>query len=149
MSKNDQIRQAAEPLTQPGEVIEVVGEAVLGKFNVGKSVALGIATGIATMGLVSVMTSPVAQPIVVTTKRFIVLEIKKGIVDRPDSKIRLEIPRSEIRALPAKLGLTYSVDLTDVEGKKLTRMKFPFWRGGMAKSFAQALGDPSKVLGQA
>ena len=130
---------------QPGEVIEVVGEAVLGKFNVGKSVALGIATGIATMGLVSVMTTPVPQPIVVTTKRFIVLEIKKGIVDKPDSKIRLEIPRSEIRALPAKLAVTYSVDLTDVEGKKLTRMKFPFWRGGMAKSFAEALGEHSGV----
>jgi hypothetical protein len=146
VGKNEQIAQAAEPLMQPGEIVEATAMAVLGSFNVGKSVALGIATGIATLGMVSVMTSPKQQPIVVTTKRFIVLEIKTGIVDRPDSKIRIEVPRSDIRAQPAKRVFTYiAVDLTDPQGSKLTRMKFPFWAGGEARRIAQALGEPTGV----
>lgn len=120
--------------------------AVLGKFNVGRSVALGIATGIATLGMVSVMTTPVQQPIVLTTKRFLVLGIKKGIVDSPDSKIVTEIPRSELRAMPAKRVMLYhAVDVTDTQGNKLTRMKFGFFDGGDAKKFADLLGPLSMV----
>ena len=143
MAKADQIRRAAEPLMQPGEVVELAVMAVLGKFNWGKSMALGIATGIATLGMVSVMTSPKPQPIVLTTKRMLVLGIKVGIVDQADSKIVNEIPRSELRAKPAKrVMLYYAVDLTDPQGNKLARMKFAFYRGGDAKAFAQALGQP-------
>ena len=116
--------------------------AVLGKFNVGKSVALGIATGIATLGMVSVMTTPVQQPVVLTTKRFLVLGIKKGIVDSPDSKIVTEVPRSELRAKPAKrVALFIAVDLTDAQGNKLTRMKFAFFDMAVARRFAQGLGQ--------
>ena len=118
--------------------------AVLGKFNVGKSVALGIATGIATLGMVSVMTTPVQQPVVLTTKRFLVLGIRQGIVDQPDSKIVTAVPRSELRALPAKrVALFIAVDLTDTEGNKLTRMKFAFNAMGDAKAFANGLGAPA------
>src|SRR5215472_13273930 len=117
MPNPDQIRQAAEPLMQPGEVVEAAAMAVLGKFNVGKSVALGIATGIATLGMVSVMTTPKEQPVVLTTRRFLVLGIKTGIVDKADSKIVTEIQRSELRATPAKrVALFIAVDLTDPQG---------------------------------
>ena len=129
---------------EPGEVVEATGMAVLGKFNVGKSVALGIATGIATLGMVSVMTTPVQQPVVLTTKRFLVLGIKKGIVDSPDSKIVTEVPRSELRAKPAKrVALFIAVDLTDTQGNKLARMKFAFFDMAVAQRFAQGLGQPA------
>ncbi len=143
-SKSEKVARAAEAVLEPGEVVEATGMAVLGKFNVGKSVALGIATGIATLGMVSVMTTPVQQPVVLTTKRFLVLGIKKGIVDSPDSKIVTEVPRSELRAKPAKrVALFIAVDLTDPQGNKLTRMKFAFFDMANAQKFAQGLGEPA------
>ena len=146
MGKNEDIARAAEPLLQPGEVVEATAMAVVGKFNWGKSMALGIATGIATLGMVSVMTTPKQQPVVATTKRFLILGIKTGLVDKPDSKIVTEIPREQLRALPAKRVFTYmAVDLTDPQGSKVARMKFPFWKGGEARTFAQALGAPAMV----
>jgi hypothetical protein len=128
---------------QPGEIVEVAGMAVIGKFNVAKSVALGVVTGLATLGMFSVMTSPTPQPVVITTRRLLVLGIKVGLVDKPDSKIVTEIPRSDLRAKPAKRVLLYhAVDLTDPDGNKLVRMKFAFFDGGDAQKFAQALGQP-------
>lgn len=145
-SKSEKVARAAEPVLEPGEVVEATGMAVLGKFNVGKSVALGIATGIATLGMVSVMTTPVQQPVVLTTKRFLVLGIKKGIVDSPDSKIVTEIPRGDLRAFPAKrVALFIAVDLTDPQGNKLTRMKFGFGSMADAQKFANGLGAPAMV----
>lgn len=128
---------------EPGEIVEVAGMAVLGKFNVAKSVALGVVTGLATLGMFSVMTSPTPQPVVLTTRRLLVLGIKTGIVDRPESKIVTDVPRSELRAKPAKrVALYHAVDLTDPQGNKVVRMKFAFFDGGDAKNFAQALGEP-------
>ncbi len=143
-SKNEKVARAAEPLMQPGEIVEATGMAVVGKFNVAKSVALGLATGIATLGMVSVMTTPKQQPVVLTTKRFLILGIKTGIVDQPDSKIATEIPRSDLRAFPAKRVMLYhAVDLTDPDGKKLARMKFGLFDGADAQKFAQGLGEPA------
>jgi len=142
-SKGEKVARAAEPLMEPGEVVEVAGMAVLGKFNVGKSVALGIATGIATLGMVSVMTTPKPQPVVLTTKRMLVLGIKVGIIDQPDSKIVTEIPREQLRAKPARRVMLYqAVDLTDPQGTKVTRMKFSLFDGAAAKKFAEVLGEP-------
>ena len=142
-SKGEKVARAAEPLMETGEVVEVAGMAVLGKFNVGKSVALGIATGIATLGMVSVMTTPKPQPVVLTTKRMLVLGIKVGIIDQPDSKIVTEIPREQLRAKPARRVMLYqAVDLTDPQGNKVTRMKFSLFDGADAKKFAQVLGEP-------
>jgi hypothetical protein len=145
--KNEEIARAAEPLMQPGEVVEATAMAVVGKFNWGKSMALGIATGIATLGMVSVMTTPKQQPIALTTRRFLILGIKSGIVDKPDSKIATEIPREQLRALPAKRVMLYhAVDLTDPEGNKVARMKFGFMDGADAQKFAQVLGEPAGVV---
>jgi hypothetical protein len=147
--KSDQIARAAEPLMAPGEIVEVAAMAVIGKFNYAKSVALGIATGLATLGMVSVMTTPKPQPVVLTTKRMLVLGFKGIIVEEADSKIVNEIPRSELRARPAKrVALYHAVDLTDPQGNKLARMKFGFFDGGDAQKFAQRLGEPPMVPGQ-
>src|SRR3989442_7062528 len=104
MSKADEVRRAAEPLMEPGEAVEVAAMAVLGKFNVAKSVALGVATAVATLGMLSVMTSPAPQPVVLTTRRFLVLGIKVGIVDTPDSKIVTAVPRERERDGYGKRG---------------------------------------------
>jgi hypothetical protein len=147
-SKSERVAAAAEPLMQPGEIVEAATMAVVGKFNWGKSVALGIATGIATLGMVSVMTTPKPEPVVLTTKRLLILGIKTGIVDQPDSKLRAEIPRADLRARPAKrVALYHAVDLTDPEGKKVARMKFGFFDGASAHKFAQGLGEPPSFPG--
>jgi hypothetical protein len=146
--KSEQISAAAEPLLQPGEIVEAAAMAVVGKFNWGKSVALGIATGIATLGMVSVMTTPKQQPVALTTKRMLILGIKVGLIDKPDSKIVTEIPRSELRAKPAKRVMLYrAVDLTDPQGNKVARMKFGLFDGVNAQKFAQALGEPPPLPG--
>lgn len=142
--KSAKIARAAEPLMQPGEVVEATAVAVIGKWNVGKSMALAAVTAVATLGMLSVMTVPKPQPVVLTTRRFLVLGIKQDLmVEEPDSKIITEIPRSELRAKPAKrVALYHAVDVTDTEGNKLTRMKFGFFDGGDAQKFAVGLGAP-------
>lgn len=125
----------------PGEVVEATGMAVLGKFDVGKSAALAAVTAVATLGMVSVFTVPKPQPVVLTTRRLLVLGIKSGIVDSAESRVVAELPRSELRAMPSKRVMLYhAVDLTDAQGNKVTRMKFSMMDGGDAKKFAQGLG---------
>ena len=64
------------------------------------------------------------MPIVLTTKRLFLLGYKGVVVETPDSKIVAQIPRSDLRAKPAKqVALYHQVDLTD-EGKPVARMKF-------------------------
>jgi hypothetical protein len=58
-----------------------------------------------------------------------------------------EIPRSEIRALPAKrVALYIAVDLTDAQANKVTRMKFGFFDMANAQKFAQGLGQPARAV---
>lgn len=142
MGKKEDIAAAAAPLMQPGENVEATAMAAVGKWNVGKSVALAAVTAVASLGMLSVMTVPKPQPLVLTSKRFLILGIKQDLmVEHPDSKIVAEIPRSELRAKPAKrVALYHAVDVTDVNGNKLSRLKFGFFDGGAAKQFAQGLG---------
>ena len=129
---------------QPGEIVELAAVSTLGKFNVAKSVALAAATAVATLGMVSIMSTPKAQPVVLTTRRFLILGIKSGLVDKPDSKILTEVPRADLRARPAKrVALYFAVDVTDPEGRKLVRMKFSFFNGADARAFSDALGRPA------
>ena len=142
MGKREEIAAAAAPVLQPGETVEATAMAVVGKWNVGKSAALAAVTAIATLGMLSVMTVPKQQPLALTNRRFLILGIKQdGVVDRPDGKIVAEIPRAELRAQPAKRVMLYhAVDVTDVAGNKLTRMKFGLFDGAAARQFAQGLG---------
>ncbi|SRR5712692_3026655 len=128
---------------QPGELVEATAMAVIGRWNVGKSMALAAVTAVASLGMLSVMTVPKPQPVVLTTRRFLVLGIKVGIIDQADSKIVTEVPRAELRAKPAKrVALYRAVDVTDPQGNKLVRMKFSFFDGGDAQKIAQGLGEP-------
>jgi hypothetical protein len=142
--KSEQIALAAGPLMQPGEVVEATAMAVVGRWNVGKSIGLAAVTAVATLGILSVYTVPKPQPIVLTTRRFLILGIKQDfMVETPDSKIAAEIPRTELRARPARrVALYHAVDVTDTQGNKLTRMKFGFFDGGDAQKFATGLGAP-------
>jgi hypothetical protein len=144
VGKKEEIMAAAAPLLEPGEVIEATSMAAVGKWNVGKSVALAAVTAVATLGMLSVMTVPKPQPLVLTTKRFLILGIKQDLmVEHPDSKIVAEIPRGELRAKPAKrVALYHAVDVTDVQGNKLSRLKFGFFDGAAAQKFATGLGAP-------
>ena len=61
----------------------------------------------------------------------------------PDSKILSEVPRSDLRAKPAKrVWLYHQVDLTDPEGKPVSRLKVAFFDGADAHRLAQSLGEP-------
>lgn len=144
MGKKEEIIEAATPLLQPGETIDATSMGVVGKWNVGKSVALAAVTAVASLGLLSVMTVPKPQPLVLTSKRFLILGTQQDLmVEHPDSKIVAEIPRSELRAKPAKrVALYHAVDVTDVNGNKLSRLKFSFFDGAAAQKFAVGLGAP-------
>ena|SRR5690348_1042729 len=141
----EQTAQAAEPLMEPGEIVEASGMASVGSMRLGRQAAIAAASAIATAGLLSVTVTPKAQPVVLTTKRFLILGIKVGLVDRPDSKIRTEIPRSELRATAPRrplLGLYWLMELTDPEGRRVAKMRFPFTDRADAERFAQGLGPP-------
>ena len=143
--RHDQTAQAAEPLMQPGEIVEAAGIASVGSLQLGRQAAIAAATAVATLGLLSVTVTPKPQPVVLTSRRFLILGIKVGIIDKPDSKIRTEIPRSELRALPARrpiLGLYWLVELTDPEGKRVAKMRFPIGDRADANAFASGLGAP-------
>ena len=144
MGKKEEILTAVAPLLAPDEVVEGAAMAAVGKWNVGKSLALAAVTAVATLGVLSVMTVPKPQPLVLTTKRFLILGIKQDLmVEHPESKIVAEIARRELRARPAKrVALYHAVDVTDVQGNKLSRLKFGFFDGAAAQKFATGLGAP-------
>jgi hypothetical protein len=144
--KSDQVARAAEPLMEPGEVVEVAAMATVGKMNVAKTAAIAAVTAIATLGTVSVMVTPKPQPVVLSTKRLLVLGMKVGLIDKPDSKITAQMARSELRARPAKRVMLYhQVDLTDLEAQPVARLKFSFFDRSDAERFAHALGEPPQV----
>lgn len=142
MGKKEEIAAAVAPLLAPDEHVQATAMGVVGKWNVGKSVALAAVTAVATLGMLSVMTVPKQQPLVLTNKRFLILGIKQDLlVEHPDSTIVAEISKSELRAHAAKrVALYHAVDVTDVQGNKLSRLKFGFFDGAAAKAFAQGLG---------
>jgi hypothetical protein len=139
--KKEQIRQAAEAVVEPGEVVEVATTAMVGSLQLGRQVAIGIASAIATVGLLSVTVSPKAQPLVLTTKRLLVLGMKNTLIDQADSKIKNELQRAELRAKPARrIMLYHQVDVTDDQGNPVARIKFGFFDGASAQGIAQGLG---------
>ena len=140
-ANKDQIARAAESVVEPGEVVELTTNAVIGSLRLGRQMAIAAATAIATGGLLSVEVTPKQQPVVLTTTRLLVLGMKNTFTDQADSKIRTEIPRADLRAKPARrIALYHQVDLTDSEGAPVARMKFGLFDGADARNLAQALG---------
>src|SRR6266849_5646496 len=138
----DQTKRAAEGVLEPGEVVEQATQALIGSLQLGRQMAIGVATAIATAGLLSVTVSKKPEPIVLTTMRILVLRMKNTFIDQADSKIRSEFPRRALRGRAHRVFTYYALDLTDAEGRPIGRMRFPFWSRADAKAIAEALGPP-------
>jgi hypothetical protein len=138
----DQTKRAAEGVLEPGEVVEQATQALIGSLQLGRQMAIGVATAIATAGLLSVTVSKKPEPIVLTTKRLLVLGMKNTFIDQADSKIRSEFPRGALRGRAHRVFTYYALDITDSDGSPLGRMRFPFWSRADAKAIADALGPP-------
>ena len=148
-AKKDQIARAAEAVVEPGEVVELTTNAVIGSLRLGRQVAIAAVTAIASAGLLSLEVTPKQQPIALTTRRLLVLGLKNTFTDQADSKIRSEMPRAELRAKPAKQVMLYhQLDLTDSEGSPVARMKFGLFDGADARKIAQALGPAPAPVGK-
>jgi len=136
-----QIARAAEPVLEPGEVVELTTNAVIGSLHLGRQALIAGATALATGGLLTVTVSTTQSPIVLTTRRLLVLGLKNTLIDQADSKIKTAIPRSMLRAVPPKRVLLYRrLDLTDAEGNRVARLKMSFFDKEDAERIAQALG---------
>jgi len=142
----DQTKRAAEGVLEPGEVVEQATQALIGSLQLGRQMAIGVATAIATAGLFSVTVSKKPEPIVLTTKRLLVLGMKNTFIDQADSKIRSEFPRGELRGRAHRVFTYYALDVTDTEGRPIGRMRFPFWSRADAKAVADALGPPPPMV---
>jgi hypothetical protein len=138
----DTTKRAAEAVLEPGEVIELATQALVGSLQLGRQMAIGVATAIATAGLLSVTVSKKPEPIVLTTKRLLVMAMKNTFIDQADSKIRSEFPRSALRGRAHRVFTYYALDVTDAEGRLIGRMRFPFWSRADAKAIGDALGPP-------
>jgi hypothetical protein len=150
MSKREDAARAAEGVLEPGEIVEVASFATIGGPQTGKTLAVAAVSAIATAGLVSVLTSPKLMPIVLTSKRLLVLGYKGIVVEQPDSKIVAQLLRSEIRAKPARRVMLYRrLDVTDVEGWPVARMNFSLFDHGDARRISDGLGlAPSPAVPQ-
>ena len=138
----DTTRRAAEAVVEPGEIVEVATQALIGSLQLGRQMAIGVATAIATAGLLSVTVSKKPEPVVLTTKRLLVLGMKNTFIDQADSKIRSEFPRSALRGRAHRVFTYYALDLADAEGRPIGRMRFPFWSRADAKALAEGFGPP-------
>ncbi|HEX9476913.1 MAG TPA: hypothetical protein VGA41_09665 [Candidatus Dormibacteraeota bacterium] len=141
---SDQVARAAEPVLEPGEIVEVATVGAFGSVSVARTAITAAAVSIATAGLFTAYVTPKKVPIVLTTKRLLILGTKGLITESPDSKIEAQVPRSELRArAPHRRFLWTKVELTDPQGTPVARMQFPLPARGDADRIAKALGTPS------
>jgi len=139
---SDQVASAAEPLMEPGEIVEVATVGSFGSVSIARMAVTAAAVSIATAGLFTAYVTPKKVPIVLTTKRLLILGTN-GLLEKADSKIVTQVPRSELRAHPARRPFLWTkVDLTDPQGTPVARMQFPLPTRGDAARIATALGLP-------
>ena len=138
----DQVARAAEPVLEPGEIVEVATVGSFGSVSIARMAVTAAAVSIATAGLFTAYVTPKKVPIVLTTKRLLILGTN-GLLEKADSKIVTQVPRSELRAHPARRPFLWTkVDLTDPQGTPVARMQFPLPTRGDAARIATALGLP-------
>ena len=78
-----------------------------------------------------------------TTKRLLILGTKGLLTEKADSKIVTQVPRSELRAHPARRPFLWTkVVLTDPQGTPVAQMQFPIPTRGDAARIANGLGQP-------
>jgi len=138
----DQVARAAEPVLEPGEIVEVATVGSFGSVSIARMAVTAAAVSIATAGLFTAYVTPKKVPIVLTTKRLLILGTNV-LLEKADSKIVTQVPRSELRAHPARRPFLWTkVDLTDPQGTPVARMQFPLPTRGDAARIATALGLP-------
>lgn len=140
----EQVARVAEGVLEPGEIVEIATWAPFGRVSVKRQVLTAAAVSIVTAGLFTAYVTPKRVPVVLTTKRFLILGTKEGIVnDQPESKIVAQMPRSELRARPPRRGVfNIKLYLTDPQGTPVSRMIFGHWNMSDPARFAAALGQP-------
>jgi hypothetical protein len=140
---NDQVARAAEPVLDPGEIVEIATVGSFGSVSVARMAVTAAAVSIATAGLFTAYVTPKKVPIVLTTKRLLILATKGLITEQADSKIVTQVPRSDLRAHPARRPFLWTkVLLTDPTGTPVAQMQFPLPARGDAARIATALGPP-------
>src|SRR5438445_9023352 len=140
----EQAARAAEAVLEPGEIVEMAVWAPFGRVSIKRQVLTAAAVSVATAGLFTAYVSPKRVPIILTTKRFLILGSKEGLVnDQAESKVVAQMPRSEVRAkLPRRRVLNILLELTDPEGTPAGRMIFTHFNKSDASRLATALGQP-------
>ena len=140
---SDQVAQAAEPVLEPGEIVEVATVGSFGSVSIARMAVTAAAVSVATAGLFTAYATPKKVPIVLTTKRLLILGIKGVLTEKADSKIVTQAPRSDLRAHPAKRPFLWTkVVLTDPQGTPVAQIQFPLPNRGDAVRIATALGEP-------
>jgi hypothetical protein len=127
---------------EPGEIVEIATVGSFGSVSIARMAVTAAAVSIATAGLFTAYVTPKKVPIVLTTKRLLILGTK-GLLEKADSKIVTQVPRSELRAHPARRPFLWTkVVLTDPQGTPVAQMQFPIPTRGDAARIATALGQP-------
>ena len=140
----EQAARAAEAVLEPGEIVDMAICAPFGRVSIKRQVLTAAAVSVATAGLFTAYVSPKRVPIILTTKRFLILGSKEGLInDQAEGKVVAELPRSELRAkLPRRRVLNIVLELTDPQGTPSGRMIFTHFNKRDPDRIAAALGQP-------
>jgi hypothetical protein len=141
MGHKQSVAEAATPLLESGETIEVATTAAVGKVSLKRQFVTAAAAAVLSAGLVQVTVLPKICPVVLTNRRLLVLDVSP-MLSRPVSKLLAAMPRDELRATPPRrdglLVLTY--DLARVDGSPLVQLKFPLPSRKAGRMLAESLG---------
>ena len=144
MALQDRIKKAATPLLEPGEVIEVVTVAAIGKVSPRRQIATVAVAAILSAGTVTAVAYSPKRPVVLTNRRLLFLDANE-ITGRPLEKLVGALPREGLRAQRQRGLLWLKYDLIDNTGAPVVRLSFPVPNRSAGHQMAAALG----VLGTA
>ena len=144
MALQDRIKKAATPLLEPGEVIEVVTVAGIGKVSPRRQIATVAVAAILSAGTVTAVAYSPKRPVVLTNRRLLFLDANE-ITGRPLEKLVGALPREGLRAQRQRGLLWLKYDLIDNTGAPVVRLSFPVPNRSAGHQMAAALG----VLGTA
>ena len=144
MALQDRIKKAATPLLEPGEVIEVVTVAAVGKVSARRQIATVAVAAILSAGTVTAVAYSPKRPVVLTDRRLLFLDANE-LTGRPLEKLVGALPREGLRAQRQRGLLWLKYDLIDNTGAPVVRLSFPVPNRSAGHQMAAALG----VLGTA
>jgi hypothetical protein len=134
------LTQVVTPTLAPGEQIEMIEAAQVGKISAKKRLAVTAAVSVATAGTVMIALKPQAWYLVLTNQRLIFVENKRGIVGKVAAAARRENVTSEpLQGHFVTLSMNVTIDGTP------QRLSWGRAQPGMARRVAAAL----TALGQA